>query len=722
MPRDPHCPPARKWRQTIVQYIAGRPDRPLKARGLARELGIPTDAYREFRDLVREMLRDGTLVLGPGRTLVLPERAGKLVGVFRAHPRQFGFIECPGKPDAYVPRGRTHGAREGDTVAARLLPPGRRPIGPRAEVTRIIERAPLRWVGVLEQLGQDWVVRLQAARSTPLVWIEDPTAKSARPGDLVVVEPLEHTLSARSPQGVIVEKLGPHSDTQTKILAVIRRHGIPDRFPPEVRRAAQRAAGHLDSKAFDGREDLRGLLTITIDPADARDFDDAISIEPLAGGKTRLGVHIADVAYFVKPDGPLDREARVRGNSAYFPGFVVPMLPEVLSNGVCSLQPGEPRLTKSVFLTYDRKARVTDTRFANSVICSHTRLTYEQVTAALAGMEAGLDREAVALLQHAEKLARRIRAARLADGMIVLTLPEVEIRLDDQGRVVDAGPADTSFSHTIIEMFMVAANEAVCRLLAGEGIPHLRRIHPEPEPREARRSAQLLAGIGCRLPRGLDREGIAMLLDRVRGKPEETVVNYLLLRALPQAAYSPTHQGHFALASDDYCHFTSPIRRYPDLVNHRLLDAYLRRGPVRSRRRRAADVESQLDLAELGGHTSSTERRAERAERDAKKLLLLELMRSKLGETLTGIITGVTSFGVFVQVRPYLAEGLLRVGDFGPEVWHYDKTNSVFVARRGRRVVRLGQQLKVVVAAVDEFREELALVPADSGPIGAVRR
>jgi ribonuclease R len=721
MPRDPYCPPARKWRHTIVQYIAGRPDRPLKARALARALAIPSDAYREFRDLVREMLRDGTLALGPGRTLVLPARVGKLVGVFRAHPRQFGFIECPGKPDAYVPRGRTQGARDGDTVAAKLLPPDRRRIGPRAEVTRIIERAPLRWVGVLEQLGRDWVVRPQGTKTRTMVRIEDPTAKSARPGDLVVVEPLEHTLSARSPQGVIVEKLGPHSDTQTKILAVIRRHGIPDRFPPEVRRAAQRAAGQLDSKAHQGREDLRGLLTVTIDPADARDFDDAISIEPLAGGKTRLGVHIADVAYFVKPDGPLDREARVRGNSAYFPGFVVPMLPEVLSNGVCSLQPGEPRLTKSVFLTYDRKARVSDTRFANSVIRSHVRLTYEQVTAALTGRGTGLDRETTTLLEHAERLARAIRANRLADGMIVLTLPEVEIRLDEQGGVVDAGPADTSFSHTIIEMFMVAANEAVCRLLVAEGIPHLRRIHPEPEPRDALRSAQLLAGLGYRMPRGLDRDGIAMLLDRVRGKPEEMVVSYLLLRALPQAAYSPSHQGHFALASDDYCHFTSPIRRYPDLVNHRLLDAYLQGSPVRSRRRRAADIESQLDLAELGRHTSSTERRAEQAERDAERLLLLELMRSKLGETLTGIITGVTSFGVFVQVRPYMAEGLVRVADFGPDLWTYNRTNGLFVGRGGRRVVRLGQQLKVVVAAVDEFREELALVPADGGPIGTAR-
>jgi ribonuclease R len=722
MPRNPHCPPARKWCQTLTQYIADHPDRPLKARALARELSISSDSYHEFRDLVRQMLSDGTLVLGPGRTLVLPERAGKLVGVFQAHPRRFGFIERAGKPDAYVPRGKTHGARDGDTVAARLLPRGRRHTGPRAEVTRILERAPLRWVGVLEQLGQDWVVRPQGAKSTPLVRIEDPTAKSARPGDFVVIEPLEHTLSARSPQGVIIEKLGPHGDTQIKILAVIRRHGIPDRFPPEVRRAAQRAAGHLDSKAIAAREDLRGLLTLTIDPVDARDFDDAISIEPLAGGKTRLGVHIADVAHFVKPDGPLDREARLRGNSVYFPGFVVPMLPEVLSNGVCSLQPGEPRLTKSVFLTYDRQARVTETRFANSVIRSHVRLTYEQVTAALAGRKAGLDRQTIALLKHAERLARRIRDARLADGMIVLTLPEVEIRLNEQGRVVDAGPADTSFSHTIIEMFMVAANEAVCRLLVAEGIPHLRRIHPEPEPREALRSAQLLAGLGYRVPRGLDREGIQALLDRVRGKPEEMVVNYLLLRALPQAAYSPTHQGHFALASDDYCHFTSPIRRYPDLVSHRLLDAYLHHGPARSRRRRAADIESQLDLDELGRHTSSTERRAEQAERDAKKLLLLELMKSKLGETLTGIITGVTSFGVFVQVRPYLAEGLVRVGDFGPDVWRFDKTNGLFVGRGGRRVVRLGQQLEVVVAAVDEFREELVLGPADGGPIGTPRR
>jgi ribonuclease R len=718
MPRKRKSLPLTTWRRAITQYIADHPDRPLKPRMLSRELGIIEEDYAEFRSLIRQLLADGSLAYGRGRTLTLPERAGTLVGVFRARRRGFGLIESPGCPDAFVPHGRRRGARDGDSVIGRLLKPRRPGAEPRAEVVRIVERAPIRWVGVLERLGARWIVRPFGRTPAPVVTVANPTAQRARCGDMVVVEPLEQTFDTRSVRGAIVERLGDPESTPTKIRAVIRRYGLPDGFSAEVKTTAERAGAAFGASDLADREDLRTLLTITIDPPDARDFDDAISLRPLRQGRCELGVHIADVAHFVRADDPLDVEARARGTSVYFPGCVLPMLPERLSNDTCSLRSGEPRLTKSVFITYDEQARVVATRFANAVICSRAALTYEQVTAVLAGQRKGVEPAVARLLRTAAQLARRIRARRAAEGMIELTSPEVEIRLDAEGNVVDAGPADMSFSHKIIEMFMVEANEAVCRLLTRAGVPHVRRIHPKPEPEAMQRFAGVSAALGLPKPHGLDRASIRAALDSVRGQPAEPAVNFLLLRCMSQACYSPSREGHFALASEHYCHFTSPIRRYPDLVVHRLLDSHLRGKLRRTKRQREAGLIPAFELAEIGRSASAAERRAQGAEREAKTALLLGLMRSRVGEALDGIIIGVASFGAFVQVCPFAAEGLVRVADFGPGKWHFDRQGEQSVGGRSRRVVRIGQAVRVVVAAVDERRLEMVLVPAEGVSLG----
>jgi len=717
MPRAHTSLPPHAWRQALVQYISAHPDRPLKARPLSRAIGVGDEHYGEFRDLTRSMLAAGELTRGPGRTLRLPAQAGRIVGVFHATRHGYGFIECPGRPDLYVPRRAAHIARDGDVVAARLLRARGRYGRPHAEIVKIVERGEMHWVGVLERSGARFVVRPQGSAPAPLVVIEDATAKAAQPGDLVVVEPLHHIVEAGVVRGVIVERLGPHTRTQTKVLGVIRRFGLPHDFPPAVRQAARTAAEQFDEGAIGQRADLRDLLTVTIDPPDARDFDDAISIERLPDGRSELGVHIADVSHFVPPGGALDVEARRRGNSAYFPGYVVPMLPELLSNGVCSLQPEQPRFTKSAFITYDRHGHVLAARFAESVIRSRARLTYQQVTAALEGRPRGIADAVLHLLKDAERLARRIRQRRLAEGMLVLNLPEVEIELDQRGHVVNAGPADTSFSHTIIEMFMVEANEAVCRRLVQAGLPQLRRVHPPPEPDAARTFARLVREMGHRPPHGFERPELQRLLEATAGKPQEPVLNYLLLRCLSQAYYSPEPIGHYALASEHYCHFTSPIRRYADLVVHRLLEQMLH---VRRGRGRASAAPPHVDeLAELGRSTSACERRAQQAERDAKKILLLDLMRRKVGQTFDGVISGVAPFGVFVQVRPYLAEGIVPLEDLGADAWEYDEDAGHFVGRRSGRVIAIGQPVRVRVEEVDEVRQELRLSPAE--PLGVQR-
>ncbi|MGE0479010.1 MAG: ribonuclease R family protein [Phycisphaerae bacterium] len=700
-----------------MQYIADHRERPLKLRALARALGVADDHYAGFRQAARDLLAAGRIVLGQGRRLEAPEPADRVVGVYRAHARGFGFVQRAEGPDLYVPRGRGGDALDGDTVLVRVWKSRRDDPRPCASVLRVMERGTLRWIGTLERLGARFVVRPHGRTPSPLIEIDDPTAKSAAPGDVVVVEALPDVTSARRTRAVIVEKLGPPTATQTKILTVLRRHEIPDVFAPAVRRAAQHAARQFDPERHDGREDLRELLTITIDPLDARDFDDAISIEHRAGGLLRLGVHIADVAHFVPEGGVLDREARLRGTSVYFPGYVVPMLPETLSNGVCSLQPDQPRLAKSVFLTYNERAEIVERRFANSVIRSHARLTYEQATGILDGGPHEHSREIVGLLRTAEKLARRIRERRLREGMIVLNVPEAAFQLDRDGRVLDARAADASFSHTIIEMFMVAANEAVSELLMQREIPHLRRIHPPPEADAAEQLAPLAPVLGRKPPRVLDREAIHALLDQVRGRPEELIVNYLLLRTLPQARYSPSDEGHFALASEDYCHFTSPIRRYPDLTVHRLLDAVIRGGANSGAHPRERSDTAVEALADLGRHASATERRAQTAARAVQHLLMLSLFRGKVGQEFDGVITSVMRFGAFVQVQPHLAEGLVPLEAFGHDDWSYDERAATYAARRTRRLVTAGQPVRVRVASVDEARETLVLTPA-AGVLG----
>ncbi|MBI5863624.1 MAG: VacB/RNase II family 3'-5' exoribonuclease, partial [Planctomycetes bacterium] len=622
--------------------------------------------------------------------------------------------------------GKAMHALDGDSVQIRIVRSELRGREPYAEIVRIVQRAPIRWVGRLFHEGRHWFVQPEGKTPAPLVTIDEPGAKNARPGDLVLIEPLVHTLGSPRVHGVIVERLGDPDETATQILGVIRRSGLPNEFSSEVRAAAQDAA-KAAATIPPQREDLRELLTVTIDPPDARDYDDAISIEHLSGGETRLGVHIADVAHFVPAGSPLDLAARERGNSAYFPGYVVPMLPEVLSNGVCSLQPHQPRLTRSVFIRYDAHGRVRETRLASSVIRSHARLTYDQVAAALAGKTAEISRTVLALLKSAEKLAQTIRKRRLADGMISLTIPETEIVLGEDGRVADAHPADTSFSHTIIEMFMVEANEAVCRTLHGADLPHIRRVHPPPDADASQRYTKLLAIVGGSKSSALDRPAIQKLLADSAGRPEESTIHFLLLRCLSQACYSTSAEGHFALASEHYCHFTSPIRRYADLMVHRALDALLSQdrggkapGLEHRKARRRDEVEDETDLPSLALHLSMTERRAIDAEREIRHILLLQLMKSKIGESFPAVVTGVTSTGVFMRVERFGAEGFVHRADLPDDRWEFDRQAGWMIGRRSGRCITIGQQARVTVAGVDEQRQELALLPV--GSFGQARR
>jgi len=614
----------------------------------------------------------------------------------------------PDKPDEagdlYVPDGGTLDAMTGDRVVARVLKRGVR--GGRmllhGRITEVLERARDTFVGEMVRSGDMWLVVPQGRAMTQPIVVDDVKPGDAAPDAKVVVQIVRFQRGPEPAHGVIVERLGPAGPIDVETLGIVREHGLPDRFGEDVLAEASAATLAFDEDAAAGvardREDFTGSTVVTIDPPDARDYDDAVGVEERDDGWT-LAVHIADVSAFVPEGGALDREARLRGNSVYFPRKVLPMLPEALSNGACSLQPGRPRLVKSVLVDYDRDAEVVGARFANGVIRSARRLTYVEAQGVIDGRTGGYPPEVVATLGGLDRLAHAIERRRRREGMLHLDLPEVGLVLSEDGRVLDAAPPDTSWTHTLIEMCMVEANEAVARNLDPLGVPFLRRVHPEADAHSTAQLSAFLAAAGVKFPKHPDRRALQALLDRVAGTPLSNAVNLAFLKTLKRAEYSPADVGHFALASRHYCHFTSPIRRYPDLHVHRLLDAHLR-GRLADAARPAGEVEA------LGRHCTATERRADEAEGDLRMLLVLTAIadRIRAGEAIEpedGVITGVASFGMFVQSSHWLIEGVLRLDALPHDWWEADPARGVVVGARSRERFRLGDRVTVTPARVD---------------------
>ncbi len=714
--------------QRILKHLSQRGYQPQKTRALAQSMGIADQEYNEFRRAVKDLMAGGRIVLGSKHAVMLPEPSREVVGTYRGHPRGFGFV-VPQSPtargDLYIPEGESSDAMTGDTVRARVLKRGQR----RGEmiyhgrIVEVLERAASQFVGQLSREHGRWFVVPDGKAINVPIFVDDVGAKGARLGDQVVVEIIAYPSADHRGKGVVIERLGRRDDPGVDVRSIIRQYHIPDELPAEVRAEARSVVQTFDLDAeLERREDLRDQTLVTIDPTDARDFDDAISLRKLSRGQWELGVHIADVSAFVREGSELDAEARLRGNSVYLPQYVVPMLPEVLSNGLCSLQQDEPRLTKSVFIRYGTDGDVLGSRFANTVIRSARRLTYDEATQILAGKTGGYGKKVVALIRDMEQLARTIQRRRLDEGMLVLDLPEIELELDENGRVTDAHPADTSFSHTIIEMFMVEANEAVGRLLHGLGVPFLRRIHPDPPSESSTNVARFVRVLGHRVKRPLDRQAMIALLDAVRGRPEALSVNMVVLRSMEPATYSPQTIGHFALASQCYCHFTSPIRRYPDLTVHRLLERHLTGELTEGAVPAAAGVPDAGQLTELGAQCSFTERRAEHAEREAKTVKVLELLSDHIGEAFDGVVTGVTNVGVFVQLIHYGVDGLIRFGDLPDDWWDIDARSGSAIGERSGMRITLGDLLKVEVVAVNVPARQLDLALVELPGRGSKRK
>ena len=575
-------------------------------------------------------------------------------------------------------------------------------------VVQVKRRASGLFVGTyFEKFGSGYVKIDGTTFSEPL-FVGDPGAKGAQPGDKVAVEMARYPSPFREGEGVITEVFGPRGEAKVETIAVIRALGIPDQFDDATLEAAREQAKGFNEDVVEGREDLRDQLTITIDPATARDFDDAITLTRDERGYWTLGVHIADVSHFVRPGSALDDTARRRGTSVYLPDRVIPMLPEVISNSLASLQAGHTRYTVTAFLEFNEEGVRTDRRFARTAIKVDRRFAYEEVFDVIEHPEGELAQslypEIREMIARMLELAMLLRARRFRRGALELSMPEVEIDLGKEGEVVGAHLASNDVSHQIIEEFMLAANEAVASHLTASGAGFLRRVHPDPEPRTLRDFAEFASSLGVEIDDPLSRFELQRVLKETANRPEAYALHFGMLRSLKQAVYTPEHEGHYALASEDYCHFTSPIRRYPDLQVHRQLTALL------AGKRPRSDLDELTSLAE---HCTMTERRAETAERELIKIKLLTYLQQHIGEKYQALIIAVEEFGFFARLVEIPAEGLVHISSLGQDYFYLESATHTLIGRRSGLRYRLGDRVTVTVARVDIDRRELDLILGD---------
>ena len=673
-----------------------------------------------LRKALRDLERAGEIARIRKDRYVLPAEADLVTGKLSVHPAGYGFLisEKPGEPDVFIAAENVGTAMHRDRVVARisLEPPAGRIKGRReGRVIRILERAHDTIVGTLQRSRNFYYVVPDDPRFVHDIYVrpvaavpEDRRSETeATVGDKVVVRLDDWQSRHVNPEGEIVEVLGPASAPGVDVLSIIRKYHLPTEFPSDVLEQAERIPERVEAQQIAGREDLRNQFIVTIDPDDARDFDDAINVEKLANGGWQLGVHIADVAAYVEPGSALDREARLRGNSVYLPDRVIPMLPERLSNGVCSLKPQVDRLTHSVFIQFDKRGVAKSARFARSVIRSAHRLTYKEAYAILTS----LPRDRLGERLHlAWELAVLLRRKRFEHGALDLDFPEVKVWVDTQGKPVRLERVENDESHQLIEEFMLVANEAVARELKRRAIPTVYRVHENPDPEKLAEYREFALSFGYKVGDLTHRAELQRLLAETRGKAEEQALKVGLLKSLKRARYDPQPLGHYGLAKTNYLHFTSPIRRYADLVVHRALGS-----DTTSRRPYHVGMAEITSIAE---HISTTERNAADAEIDATQMKKLEFFQQQLAgrkpQMFSATVVDVRNYGLMVELPDALITGLIHVSSLTDDFYVFEPARRQLIGRRSRKRFSIGDDLSVFVARVDIFKRQVdfAIAPA----------
>lgn len=691
---------------------------PLRSMEVLRRLGVRKDQKRELKAVLDALLEAGKIIHTRGGAYGLTESMSLLKGRLQVQRSGVGFVipEDQRRKDIFVPRSSFGDAWHGDEVMVAVAPPrgGRdgegRGKSPEGRIVRVLSRGlktlPVR---VERRLGPDLYLAFPTDPRLHFNVMADtkPLTDDPERGDIVHVLPGDK-LDAGLWAATAAENLGSENDPKVQEALVKAAHGVPRKFPRRVLEETSVLPGDPGPEDFEGRKDLRGLGLVTIDGAKARDFDDAVHVRREGDG-WRLTVAIADVSHYVAPGSHLDREAFERGNSYYFPQSVEPMFPEALSNGLCSLNPDVPRLAMVAEIGFTPDGQPRDERFHAAVIKSHARLTYMQVHRALDEKDPA-ERQTLApvlpMLEEAERLARVLNRVRSARGSLDFDLPEPEILFNLLGETTDIRPRPRTFAHQLIEEFMIAANEAVARLLTARGLPCMYRIHPAPDADKLRAVFKLLSRteLAPKLPAPsatVAPADLQALLGAAQGTDLEFLAGRLVLRSMMQAVYSPQHTGHFGLASECYCHFTSPIRRYADLVVHRALKAAI--GQDREPLPRPATMKKITD------HISARERVAVDAEREILKRLTILFLEDKVGEPFTGIVNGLSDYGFWVELNEVMAEGMVRLSTLSDDYYHYLTDRQEIVGERTGKRFALGQKLRVRLGSVSLARLEVDL-------------
>ncbi len=676
---------------------------------LAKTLQLPPDGQATLRDLLRTMERNGDVARIRKDRFVIPKDADLVTGAMQFHASGAAHVvtEKEGGADLYVSAENTWTAMHGDRVVARIVrdkPDHGRTGRQEGRVIRILERANETLVGTLQKSKNFFFVVADDPRFVHNLYVPEPLAPlQANVGDKVVAQldswPTRHV----NPEGHVIEVLGPADKPGVDMLSIIRKHHLPGPFPEEVQREAEALSTTIPAEEIARREDLRNQFIFTIDPDDAKDFDDAINVDRTGQG-WRVGIHIADVSHYIQPGSPLDAEAVERGNSVYLADRVIPMLPEALSNGICSLRPDEDHLTFSVFAEINHKGKVTSARFAKTVIRSQARLTYKQAFARLdKPPQDDLDRR----LHTAWELSSVLRKNRFANGSLDLDFPEVKVWLDEDGRPIRLEKVENDISHQLIEELMLLANEVVARELTRARQATVYRVHEKPDADKLAEYREIALANGIKVGDLTNRPELQRLLALSKGKPQEYAIKLGLLKSLKRARYAPEPLGHYGLNKADYTHFTSPIRRYSDLVVHRSLERQLgltRKGPDSS------------GLGALCEHISTTERTASDAERDSSKLKKLEFFQIQLAkrgaESFKARIMEVRNYGMFVELPDFLMSGLIHVSALSGDFYILDVPRGRLTGRKSKKVYQVGDEIDVVVARVDVFKQQVDFQPA----------
>ena len=688
----------------ILTLLKKKIRRPMKISELSKHLGVTDAEHREFRNRIKEMSTQGTLVKIRGGRYGLPDEMNLITGKLHGHTNGFGFV-IPDKHhdtnDVFIHRKSMNEAMHQDHVLVRVeseKEPGR----PEGRVIRILQRNTVNIVGVYETFGRDgWVIPTETKYFHD-VFIPGKNRKDVKNGQIVDVKIETYPTRHQPPVGKIMEVLGKSNDPEVEVLSILRKFGVRQGFSPKILKEAKMMA---KENRLDDRKDLTELLTFTIDGKKAKDFDDAVSLEPLGDGY-RLGVHIADVSHFITENSHLDEEAFERGTSIYYADGVIPMLPEILSNEACSLKPKEIRLTLSVFIDFDRQGNSLATQIYKSFIKSRRRFTYTEVAGLLKkGSNKKNDYPFLQTLTDMYHLSQTLRKRRFKNGSVDFHVPEPDIQIED-GKVKQIEIVEHNAAHQVIEEFMLAANQAVALNLYEKDIPCIHRIHEPPDPTKIFEFKEFISSLGLRLSDSgkIRSKDLNTLLKKIQDTPEERVVNTLLLRTMKKARYSPSDPGHYCLGFTHYAHFTSPIRRYPDLIVHRIVKKYLKHKCSKKEKKAL-----QSSLSEISEQSTQMEIQAMSIEREIISLRRAQFMMDKIGKTFYGIITGVASFGFFVELENVFVEGLVKVSSIMDDYYLFIETEHKLIGQKFHRVFQIGNRVKVRVKNIALSKRQIDL-------------